>query len=160
MENNRTTFWEKLARLLSGNASAEDKTWVTQQQTQEKELKEAFREAGKVWSGTALPKTDYERNVEKGWQRIQLRVQTREMQQPKVRKMPAATMWGIAGSIALLIFAGWYFIIRQTVTENWTQVQTAANETKTIMLADGSKVSLNGNSTFSYPADFQKENRT
>ncbi len=167
MEENRDIFWEKLAREVSGNASDEDKAWLRKER-QNQPSETVAKQAEKVWNGTALPTGNYEPDVEKGWQRFQVKVQTRmaaqvpEMEEPKttvVRKMNMGTVYGIAASIALFILVGIYFISRST-TQNWTEVRTAANETKTIMLADGSKVSLNQNSSFSYPENFQVDNRT
>lgn len=167
MEEKGQDFWEKLAREVSGNAAETDKTWLREKQAQDPEFKTVADQTKKVWSGTALPETGYEPDVEKGWQRFQLKVQTRttetsetaKPQAPVVRKMPLSTVYGIAASIALVILTGIYFLTR-TTNQNWIEVSTAAHETKTITLADGSKVSLNHNTTFAYPENFQKENRT
>jgi transmembrane sensor len=167
MKDNRHTFWEKLAKELSGNASGEEKAWTRQQRNQHAESETVAKQAEKVWSGSALPGKDYEPDVEKGWQRFQMKVGTRtaensefgKLHEPVVRKMHLSTAYGIAASIALFILVGIYFLTR-TTNQQWTEVRTAAHETKTILLADGSKISLNQNSTFSYPENFQKENRT
>ena len=162
MEDKREKFWEKLAAGVSGNAPEEDQAWLRQQREQDPEAEMLLKQAQKVWSGTALPSDNYEPDVEKGWQRFQMKVQAREAELPKapvVRKMNRGPMYGIAASIALFIMVSFYFLTR-TPAQNWTEVRTAAGETKTILLADGSKVSLNQNSTFSYPENFQKENRT
>ncbi|MBK0404008.1 FecR domain-containing protein [Adhaeribacter sp. BT258] len=167
MEKNGQDFWEKLAREVSGNAAEADKTWLRVKREQDPEAETVAEQTKKVWAGIALPETGYEPDVEKGWQRFQLKVQTRTGEMPEtakpkapvVRKMPLSAVYGIAASLALFILVGIYFITRAT-SHHWTEVTTAANETKTIMLADGSKVSLNQNSTFAYPENFQKENRT
>ena len=167
MEDNGQTFWEKLAGEVSGNATNEDKAWLQDQRKQDLEAETVAKQAEKVWTGTALPKTEYEPDVEKGWLRFQMKVQARtpentvaeKLQKPVVRKMNLSAVYGIAASIALFLMVGIYFLTR-TTNQNWTEVSTAAHETKTIMLADGSKISLNGNSIFSYPENFQKENRT
>jgi transmembrane sensor len=167
MEDKGQEFWEKLAREVSGNATEEEKAWLQEQQKQDLETETVAKQAEKVWTGTALPKAFYEPDIEKGWQRFQMKVQARtakepetgKPQKPVVRKMNLRDLYGIAASIALFIMVGIYFLTR-TTNQNWTEVQTAAHETKTIMLADGSKISLNENSVFSYPENFKKENRT
>lgn len=165
MEENRDNFWEKLAREVSGNATDTDKTWL---ENQEQEAKTVADQAQKVWNSTAMPAGNYEPDVEKGWQRFRAKVQTRiatqenppaEITKTVVRKMNLSTVYGIAASIALFILVGIYFLTRST-NQNWIEVRTAAHETKTIRLADGSKVALNENSTFAYPENFQVENRT
>ncbi len=160
MEDNRHEYWEKLAREVSGNASEADKTWLNQ--NQEKEPTEARAQAERVWQRTALPEGTYEPDVESGWQRFRLRVQTRATEKPpvaKIRKLNFSTMYGIAASLALFIMVGYYFISKQVTPQNWIEISTAANETKTINLTDGSTVSINQNSTFSYPENFKIENR-
>lgn len=160
MDNTPQTFWEKLASYVSGNASENEKTWVRQKTASAKENEEAFRKAEQVWSRTGLPGSTYEPDVEKGWQRFQVRVQARTIAPPV--KKPAYSLWAVAATIALLLVAGLYWT-SNTARENqvsWTAVKTGPNEIKTINLADGSQVALNQNSTFAYPTNFQKENRT
>lgn len=158
MDDNRPTFWEKLAREVSGNASEEDKSWMQQQQDQE--LTEARAQAERVWKSTAISAPEFEPDVDRGWQRFQLRVQTRETTLlPEKKKATNYLTWSIAATISLLLIAGAYFVSRPS-SSAWTEIRTVANQTKTIRLADGSTVALNQNSTFSYPTNFQKENRT
>jgi transmembrane sensor len=157
MENNRHTLWERLARQVSGNASEENKAWVRQQGAQEHAIEEAMEEAGKVWADTALPDPAYEPDVENGWQRFQLRVQAREARLP-VRKN-RSFMWAVAATVAMLLLLGSLFLTRLNEPA-WTEIRSAGTETRTIQLADGSQVTLNRNSTLSYPEDFQTENRT
>jgi len=167
MEDNRFTIWEKIARYVSGNASAENKTWVQEQQELELGFTDTLQQTEKVWSRSkvAVPPAAYEPDVDRGWQRFQARVQVREEQAPAPspaavhRKMYPNTWYGIAASIALFILVGFYFINRAT-SPTWIEVSTAANETKIINLADGSTIALNQNSTFAYLENFQKENRT
>ncbi|GEO04275.1 anti-sigma factor [Adhaeribacter aerolatus] len=160
MNNNPQTLCEKLASYVSGNASEDEKSWVRQNTASVKENEEAFRKAEQVWSRTGLPADSYEPDVEKGWQRFQVRVQARTIASPV--KKPAYSMWVAAATVALLLVAGLYWTANtnQPAQTSWTEVRTGPNETKTINLADGSQVALNKNSTFSYPTNFQKENRT
>jgi transmembrane sensor len=160
MENNPQTFWEKLASYVSGNASEDEKAWIRQKTVTGKENEEAIRKAEQLWSRSALPPDAYEPDVDKGWQRFQLRVQTRTPA-PAIKK-PAFNWWAVAATVALLLVAGWYLTFNSSQPDQvtWTEVKTGPNQTRTIRLADGSQVALNQNSTFSYPADFQKENRT
>ena len=82
METNPQTFWEKLASYVSGNASADEKAWIGKKSNEAKENDEALRKAEQVWVRTALPVDTYEPDVDKGWQRLQLRVQARTIAAP------------------------------------------------------------------------------
>ncbi|MGV3504710.1 MAG: FecR family protein [Adhaeribacter sp.] len=154
MDDEQQALWEKLARQLSGNAPE-----TGEQQASDPGTRAAFQEAEKVWAATGLPGEAYEPDVNKGWQRLQVRVQARESKSIPFRKKQPYHWWGVAASLALLLAFGFYFVSRQ-LQPAWTQVSTAANQTRLIRLPDGSQVSLNQHSTFSYPTDFQKENRT
>ncbi|QNF35156.1 FecR domain-containing protein [Adhaeribacter swui] len=157
MDDNQSTFWEKVAKKVSGNASEKDKIGMPPQSP---EFNEAKRQAQQIWNNTALPTPDYEPDVERGWQRLQLRVQTRQL--PPVtasKKENFIFRWAVAATISVVLVALAYFLIKPASPE-WTEIRTAAHQTKTIRLADGSTVALNQNSTFSYPTNFQKENRT
>src|SRR5690349_20746210 len=103
MEKNRDDFWEKLAREVSGNATEEDKNWLKQNQDEASET--VAQQADKVWKGTVVPSGNYEPDVEKGWQRFQLKVQTiipdenQTIEKPRetvVRRMNLSTVYGIA----------------------------------------------------------------
>lgn len=157
MDDEQQALWEKLARELSGN-TPESGPGPNQPAT-DPGTKAAFEQAAKVWAATRLPGEAYEPDVSKGWQRLQLRVQARESKSMPFRKSNPYRWWGVAASLALLLAFGFYLVSRQ-LQPAWTQVSTAANQTRVIRLPDGSQVSLNQNSSFSYPADFQKENRT
>jgi transmembrane sensor len=156
-DNQQQALWEQLAREVSGNAPA---AGPAGEGPAADPARDAVRQqAGRVWAATARPAEAYEPDVDRGWQRLQLRVQAREAGPVLAPKKQAYGWWAIAASIALFLAFGLYFVSRQ-LQPAWTEVSTAANETRVIRLADGSRVSLNQNSTFSYPADFQKENRT
>ena len=157
MDNQQQAFWEQLAREISGNAAEGGQ--ARDRQSLDPESEAAFQQANRVWAAAAPPKEGYEPNVDSGWQRLQLRVQAREAKPAPARKIHTHYWWGIAASLALLLAAGFYVVSRQ-LQPAWTEVRTAANETRVIQLADGSTVSLNQHSTFAYPEDFQKENRT
>jgi ferric-dicitrate binding protein FerR (iron transport regulator) len=156
-DKQQQALWEQLAREVSGNASEADQ--AQGQENPDPAAEAAFQQAERVWAATARPDAAYEPNVESGWQRLQLRVQTREAAATPIRKRNPYAGWAVAASIALFLAFGAYFVARQ-LQPSWAQVSTAANETRVVRLADGSTVSLNENSTLSYPDNFQKENRT
>ena len=67
--------------------------------------------------------------------------------------------WAAAAVIALAV--GFWFNSQPTIgTTNMLAVNTQYQEQKTVTLADGTKVQLNGNSELTYPANFKGENRT
>lgn len=154
-DNQQQKLWEQLARQVSGNASEADQ--ARDRQNQDPEAGPAAGQASRVWSATALPEEGYQPDVDSGWQRFQLRLQARQAAPGRQRK---TFIWAAAAaSVALLLAFGLYFVSRP-LEPAWTQVSTGAGQTKVVQLADGSMVSLNQNSTFSYPENFQKENRT
>lgn len=67
--------------------------------------------------------------------------------------------WSMAAGFALLIGLSWFFISQNKVASNYAELKTG-NETKEILLADGTTVFLNANSTLKYPIEFSGDNRT
>lgn len=159
MEDKQNTYWSALAKYFSGNASEEEKNLVQEQRKQDKAFEEAYRQAERLWQQPSAEINGYEPDVEQGWQRLHLKARMRteaaeELVPVKRKRFP----WAIAASIAFLLTLGIWFSSQYNQQE-WIEVQTALNETMSIELPDGSSVSLNENSTLSYPESFQHDSR-
>ena len=92
--------------------------------------------------------------------------QTLKQQETKIKSIVAhKRVWYAAASVLLLISLGYLTLlgIQQWVNQNtelvWQEVQTKPGERQSIQLSDGTKVTLNGNSKFRYPKEFEKSLR-
>ena len=111
-----------------------------------------------IWEGSRDYKNDYQPDVSKGFEAFKMRMN--EQSGPKVvRLTPISIALRIAAGAALLLVAT--MVLRNFVgaAENLTAVNTVADETKEIMLADASKVTLNQNSSLNYETEFNSKKR-
>lgn len=163
MEERQNTYWSALAKYFSGNASEEEEIFIREQRRKDPEFEEAYQQARILFPELPDNANDYEPDVDSGWQRLhikaRMRTETEEQVVPFVvpvqkRRFP----WAVAASVVILLSMGIWFST-QNMGPEWVEVQTALNETKLIELPDGSRVSLNENSIFSYPENFQEDSR-
>lgn len=77
------------------------------------------------------------------------------------REKGIVRVWRVAAAavVALALVAGWYSYSNNTPTVQWVAFSTAAGETKELTLADGTQITLNQNSTLSYPEAFTEDTR-
>lgn len=165
MANRQQTYWELLVRYFGGNASEEDKATVLRKKEQDPSFAQMYRHAQQLFLKPSAEPEGYEPDVEKGWQRLQIKAQMREASAPKVSRSrnfnwPYAASAVAAAFIVLILAAGLWLTGRFTQPHEWIEVQTALDETRVLELADGSRVTLNENSRLSYPADFTTDSRT
>ena len=83
------------------------------------------------------------------WRRIQAAMQEADIHPVSMPARQTRTWYAVAAAVLLLIGAGmafWWL----TVANSWTNVRTAYGQTRTVQLADGSRVTLNGNSQLRY----------
>ena len=66
--------------------------------------------------------------------------------------------WGIAAGFALLIGSIWFFSSQYSKDQDFAEIQTG-NEAKEILLADGTRIYMNVNSSLKYPTTFNGEIR-
>jgi transmembrane sensor len=165
MDERQQTYWELLARYFGGNASEEDKAMVLRKKEQDPSFAQLYLQAQQLFLIPAAETESYEPDVEKGWQRLQIKAQMREASMPTVSRSrninwPYAASAVAAAFIVLILVAGLWLTGRFTHPDEWVEVQTALHEIRVLELADGSMVTLNENSRLSYPANFTKDSRT
>jgi len=112
---------------------------------------EAFaQEAKQAWDWSADYKKDFTTDIDDGLVKFKSRL-AQEDNTPTVQLQPRNNFLRIAAAIALVLgfgFALQYFMSEKT---NMLLVETQAEQTKEISLADGTIVVLNENSTLHYP---------
>lgn len=163
MKDTQHTYWDLLARYFGGNASEAEQAWIQQQKEQDPSFAKVYSQVRRLYSKPAADANGYEPDVEMGWKRLQTRVKMRQLSDPPVMT-PAPKRnsygWAVAASIVFLLTAGLWLAGRLNENTEWVEVQTALNETKELLLADGSRVMLNENSRLAYPQNFDNDGRT
>ena len=78
----------------------------------------------------------------------------------RLRRLNLWKVASVAASIALLCALSWIFARpTQRVEGEWQSVVVPTGQRAQLLLSDGTKVWLNSNTTFSYPAGFGSDNR-
>lgn len=167
MEEKQNTYWSAIAKYFSGNASEEEELYIREQRKKDPDFEEAYLQARPLFQKLPDEETAYEPDVDSGWQRLHMKARMRAEEEKKEVFMPSLVsapaqrrrfQWAVAASVVFLLTLGLWFSAQNLQTD-LIEVQTALNETKIIDLPDGTRVSLNENSVFSYPENFLKENR-
>ena len=175
-DNYITLFFKK----LKGDISLEEQSLLDVWTSQSPENEKLFKEVEKDWQLTEQYEapTDIEVDVVADFKLLQQRIQQEEnivktvqdnvriAHQPigKVvglnRKKSSSRWIGWAAAAAVALAVGFWFTAQSTVApSNLLAANTKYKEQKTVTLADGTKVWLNGNSQLRYPANFTGEHR-
>lgn len=145
-------IWDKLAGHFAdpdsekGNQELEE--WLKNASLEERELFEATKD---LWEITSLDPQSFSPDVEKGWQRLQLKIKMREREKKHIPYFQIA-----AAVLLLMVFS---FLIFRNLQQPERIELVAANDVKFITLPDGSEVWLNTNSSLSYSEAFNSNNR-
>lgn len=124
--------------------------WITQSKENEAEF---FR-----WEEIYFLGRYKEPDVEKAEEKLLRRIKDENTRKRHVLRIEHFVRYAavITVLLAMATFVSWYFISSH---EDWKLIQTAAGETKNIILDDGTKVWLNENTTLKYPEKFLGKER-
>jgi len=113
-----------------------------------------------IWDVADQYGRDYEPDVEAGLRKLKHKMAADEGRTAKVVPM-SSFRWlrsvAAIGLIGLLTWAGFGLLNNGANTSaDWIEVQTAANETRELVLPDGSIITLNENSSLAYEANLNE----
>ncbi|RLD54632.1 MAG: hypothetical protein DRJ05_14275 [Bacteroidetes bacterium] len=151
-----------ITRHLSGEILMAEQEALDLWLLEKQENRKAFEEYEKIWRKTKDAKPVEKVDVNAAWQRFENAITNRE-----VKEIPTGKVIGlfsrkvsrIAAVIVLLIATGLSFYLYNRLSNPEIHLATTATEIKVIELPDGTKVTLNGNSTFDYRKKLGKQKR-
>ena len=115
------------------------------------------------WELSERYNPDIEVDIDKEFNLLQQRIEKEEKiatLKGKIVPVKRRTQWwSYAAAIALLVGLGTWLFVNQSVTTPQLVLTTASEEQKEIQLADGTKVWLNAQSSFTYPEYFDGTSR-
>ncbi len=155
MENEKyiLLIYQKIKSGLSPQEEAQLEQWLSKS-PENKEIQEHITQS---WELMDDLEPDFEVDAEADFEQF-LRPQIQpsvEQKQAKTVPMPRRNGWWQVAAAALVLIGGLYLVnLYLNPPVEMLVAQTAANETKTVKLADGSQVWLNENSVLSYPDRF------
>ncbi|MBL7911521.1 MAG: FecR domain-containing protein [Bacteroidia bacterium] len=139
-----------IAKVLSGEASAEEIAIVEAWKNGSAENNDYFELSKKLFSAINDVKIEYDVNTAAAWNKLDGRISGEAKIIPLYK---SATFMRVAASLILLVALG--FVIKFFIDPNDVRPMqyTALNKTVLDTLPDGSKVFINKNSELSYVAD-------
>ena len=151
---------------LDGQCSAEEAhellLWVAESEENRLYFK-ALKEQHEVWNLTdfAMPELD-EADVEAALDTVNAKIDAIEETETNVVKMPWLRrnyryVSGVAAAFLIALFIG--FLVRNPFYSTVTYAYNGQNESSYV-LPDGTSVNFDGESTISYPENFDKANRS
>ena len=167
---NKDFYIELIYKSLAEGLSTEEQHQLDDWVKASDEHQETAQNIQQGWELSANYSKDIEVNLDDEFARLQesMNVDTPQSKASPLKVVkttqekkisPWKTWMSIAATVLLL--ATTYFVFNPTSSDpvHFVTVETQANEIKEVELADGTKVWVNENSTFTYPDKFTKHNR-
>jgi len=148
---NKEVPYEIIARILSGEASAQERHEIEQWKQTSDANRDAFDQLKMLWEKTSA--IQFEPNTEKALETVSSKIGYR----PKRISIKAVLQ--VAAIVVVIIASGVYLKYAFTPMRYQT-FHTSVNQKKTIILEDATSVSLNSNSTLIFPEHFNDSIRT
>jgi transmembrane sensor len=155
--------WEQIAKSIYDEESivtTDFQTVITKELLpDEQEKKQLIRTVNQLDLYFDLKKFD----EDKAWQHVESRIRTQStIRKPVFRKLISLPVFRIAASIliaALLTISGYEMFYKSPSKVANLEIASGSEAQKPFTLPDGSLVSLNSNTTLSYPKEFSGETR-
>lgn len=112
-----------------------------------------------TWEKSLDYQKDFTPNVELGLSKLKTRMKEEKTTSPKVVLLQNRRSWlRIAAAVAILIVGGLFTFSQLNNDLEWQNV-AVTDATNDLILADGSKITINSASDFEYPTEFSEEER-
>lgn len=149
-----------LVKYLTGDANERERRRVEDWRQHSEKNARHFRQMARIWTESRKLAPENTVDEDAAWERFRERVKQQEAAH-HLPQVPYAKRWlRVAAVLALLVVAGW--AVRYLLQEQGTprMVKLASErEVREATLPDGSVVTLNKNSTLSYPRKFSGAER-
>jgi ferric-dicitrate binding protein FerR (iron transport regulator) len=152
---------ELIIRYLTGEAGTEEIRMLEQWVGSDPAHADLFREYKQSWTLANIDRPNKGIDVDKEWKTLSSRLFDKEKDRARIvplqRKYPYARVWQIAAAFVVLV-ASAFLVYYLTKTPGSTEF-IASDSIKTMMLPDGSEVTLNRHSSLLYSGSFNKDTR-
>ena len=150
-----------IIRFLRHETSAAEIQVLEQWLSEDPSHRKLFHEINIEFRALSESDRDY-KHIEEIWESLSGKIETTE--DKKTRPLyPGFTWYKAAASICIVLLAGfglWKYIRPDAANSLSAIVEQAADKKKLVILADGTKVWLNANSSIQYDENFGKNTRT
>lgn len=167
MENNSTYYIDLITRYLAGEAGKNEVILLNEWLNSDSKNQKIFDDYRKTWLIIEKQKIEKTIDVDKEWLDFKSKVNSKENDnnkvvdfKPELNRNNSLYMRVLkyAAIAALILFSA--VLVYKFATKPSEKIITAQLETIESTLPDGTKVTLNANSTIEYPAKFASSERT
>jgi len=159
LKTNFNDIDELLAKMLTGEASADEKNQVQQWLGASEENRRYYDHFRLIWEESLQLAATTTVDENAAWQRFQQR--TKETPAPRAAKTIHINRIRIAAAVIITIGLGWmgWFLINEGNKEVPLALLQTTDSVKSETLPDGSFITINKNSSLSYPEQFAGNSR-
>ncbi|MBT1696088.1 FecR domain-containing protein [Fulvivirgaceae bacterium PWU4] len=151
---------ELLVRLLAGECTEQERQTVDRWLEADPANRTYFKELSTLWNTSEPPGSFQKEWLKEDWRKVQSRIDEIRIKLPNKVAKQRSLVYTLARLAAVIVLGiGIYFFARQLSSETPLQKTIASAGMTTLILPDGSKVSLNTNAKLTYPETFDTENR-
>ena len=141
---------KKLNTEISTSEEKSLETWLNSNS----DNKAIYDSYAKDWNSVSSYKTSFKPNKKLAWAKIESQLSKETT--TKVVAITSAKKWYRVVATVILLLGVSFFVKNFVLNSNYITEQTANNETKSIVLPDGSSVTINKNSSIKYAKNFVK----
>ncbi|MBN2682765.1 MAG: FecR domain-containing protein [Bacteroidales bacterium] len=160
MEEKNLHIEDLIARFLAGEANHSELQQLEKWKAESSDNYLLFRDYKKLWDQSAKIKDIFEPDLNAEWNKLSSKIDFSEKYQNK-NKGKFWTPVKIAASFVVIAVAAFlaYYILDITKSQTNSKFANVEKGPKEILLADGSKITLNKNSILEYPDKFDDDIR-
>lgn len=162
-EQHNINYFQLIPRYLSGNITDQEIKLLEEWVLASSENKEHFNSFKKAWILAGVNKINKSIDINKEWEKISEKVfnsnksKIHQIESESISKFRIGYFVRVAAAVVLL-FVTSFWVYNNLINDNLTDV-TAYTSIEEAVLPDGSSVSINQNSTISYPEVNNKKHR-
>ena len=157
---NENIPYDLLARYFAGGCSEREIQWIERWRKENPSNEKAFTEFSAIWEHSGSENQDFHPDAAEALTKVNRKLEQLESH-PEGNTGHRNMFFYILRIAAILILAliVWYGYNKLQHKETLIAEISGKNETKEVILPDGSIITLNSNSTLKYPEKFSKSSR-
>ena len=152
---NEDYYISLLLKQLDKTISREEADQLSEWLEQSEKHREDARLLKQIWNAPTTESTELSINPEIEFEKLDRRIQSEESNNPRSWNI----WWLVAASVAITLTISLFLTDNLSFGSKNTMVITTKTQSKLLELSDGTKVTLNSNSTLTYPKKFSRQTR-
>ncbi|MFO7656579.1 MAG: FecR domain-containing protein [Bacteroidales bacterium] len=157
---NETISYELLARYFSGECTGKEKNAVERWKIENRANEKAFTEFAAIWENSQTIQSGFNPDAANALDMVNRKLERLEKQPFDKQKQRGFTYYVVRiAAFFILSLAIWYGYNKTIFSDSRITEVKSDQEIKELLLSDGTKITLNSNSTVRFPEKFGKKSR-